>query len=276
MDEVEKLIRAYKGGAGNADLADWLLKGDHLAKLREGLKETKYPAHEPVEVPVAVPVPSEAPTPVKKAKSKPTKQKKAVSTPASVAVNAEIAELEKAKDENELLKALSKIMKKDEEHKVDTGHSRERLEKGFTPDENAIRHKKYREVKAAREDLSEKLKEVISGLQDEGDYKLAIFQGRAGGNRKVLQCPHCSGKMVASGVKAARERERGLPQTQGQREWQDYIKVVTTIPEYKGLSRPKMLKAASALRAAGYTIDQIKDLGDRPVLSKNAIKSEGT
>jgi hypothetical protein len=138
--------------------------------------------------------------------------------------------------------------------------------KGKPYSENELRHAKYKEIKEAREDLSEQVKEVINKLQDVGEYKLATYQGRAGGGRKLLGCPHCKGVMLAAGIKLKRDVDPNKPKTQNQREWQDYVKAVSQIPAYKGIVRSKIMKAASALRAGGYTIDQIKEISDNPVL----------
>jgi hypothetical protein len=170
------------------------------------------------------------------------------------------------KDRNkEKLKKLKAVVPRNAEEALRIKEKIERLEKKIEIakisepkySSNQIRHKKYHEVKEAREDLSKDVKAIINKLQNEGEYKLATYHGRAGAGRKLLKCPHCEGVMLATGVKLKREVNPDRPKTQGQREWLDYVKQVSLIPEYKGLARSKVLKAASELRGKGISISDL-------------------
>jgi hypothetical protein len=173
------------------------------------------------------------------------------------------------KDRNkEKLKKLKAVVPKNAEDALRIKEKIERLEKKIEIakisepkySSNQIRHKKFHEVKEAREDLSKDVKAIINKLQNEGEYKLATYHGRAGAGRKLLKCPHCEGVMLATGVKLKREVNPDRPKTQGQREWLDYVKQVSLIPEYKGLARSKVLKAASELRGKGISISDLSQL----------------
>lgn len=98
---------------------------------------------------------------------------------------------------------------------------------------NQLRHRKFYEPEENREDLSEDLKSKL---------KNAIMIGKAGGSRKIIQCPHCEGKMLAAGVRAAGVKKE---QSSAQKAWLDHIKKIAALPEHKGLPRPKVVKIAA-------------------------------
>jgi len=94
------------------------------------------------------------------------------------------------------------------------------------------RHKKLYEPDDERQEISSEYKTKL---------KNAIMIGKAGGARKIIECPHCEGRMLAAGVRAVASKRE---QTAGQKAWQDYIKMVASKPENKGMKRSEIVKLA--------------------------------
>lgn len=96
------------------------------------------------------------------------------------------------------------------------------------------RHKKFYVPDEQRPDVSSEYKMKL---------KNAVMIGKAGGQRKILECPHCKGQMWATSVRssAGGKRER----TDKQKRWLEHITETGKRPEYIGLRRPDIVKAAS-------------------------------
>lgn len=107
---------------------------------------------------------------------------------------------------------------------------------------NQLVHRKFHEPEDSREDISEEYKVKL---------KNAIMIGKAGGARKILECPHCSGQMLAASVKSVK-REKGP--SDNTKKWLNFVAEVGQHKDIKGMTRPQILKIASALkkRFEGY------------------------
>jgi hypothetical protein len=168
-------------------------------------------------------------------------------------LNKEIEQVEKAvKEQKGVLKSAltSKEARKAKKDEI----------KHYEYAKNAERHKKYIEPKAPRQDLSEAVKDIIKKTEDQGAFKMAVFQGFAGGKRKILQCPHCEKSMIASGVKLKRNIDPDRPKTGSQQDWFQFVNAVGSLPEFKGKKRSIVMKAASKLKAGGYKIDELASI----------------
>lgn len=110
-----------------------------------------------------------------------------------------------------------------------------------------------------RQDVSDKVRDLVKELSKEGDYRFGVFVGNAGGKRKLIECPHCKERMVVAGIKAERKKSE-KPATAKQKEWMSYVKMVGDLPENAGSSRKQHMKMASKLKKEGVTHDQLKNI----------------
>jgi len=110
-----------------------------------------------------------------------------------------------------------------------------------------------------RDDLSNKVRNLIKELSKEGDYRFGVFVGNAGGKRKLIQCPHCNEKMVVAGVKANRTHKAGEP-TQNQKDWMEYVRLVGLMPDNTTKGRKKHMKLASELKKKGVTLEELRKI----------------
>lgn len=124
-------------------------------------------------------------------------------------------------------------------------------------DEKKLDDKKYKEKLT---NVSVRAKEIMKALDEKGDTRYAQYKGNIGGKRCLFECPHCEKEMLVAGVRLKREALEKRPQSNGQKEWFDYVSEVGKIPEYKGLGRRNVLKAASRLRKEGVTMSDIKKM----------------
>lgn len=124
------------------------------------------------------------------------------------------------------------IKKKSRKLDRDEDSSDEELPDEWEYGKDKKRHKKFNEPDEHREDVSEEYKLKL---------KNAIMIGKAGGSRKILECPHCSKRMLAAGVKAVAGKKE---QSAKQKAWLQHIVDTGKRPECAGLTRPKIVKIA--------------------------------
>lgn len=110
-----------------------------------------------------------------------------------------------------------------------------------------------------RQDVSDKVRDLVKELSKEGDYRFGVFVGNAGGKRKLIECPHCKEKMVVAGIKAERKKSE-KPATEKQKEWMNYVKMVGSLPDNFGTSRKQHMQMASKLKKEGVSYDQLKNI----------------
>lgn len=116
--------------------------------------------------------------------------------------------------------------------------------------------KKSQEI---RQDVSERVKELVNELASTNDLRFAEFKGNMGTGRKKYSCPHCEKEMIVAGVRKVKpigEKKKEL--STGQKDWHSYVNAVAAIPDYKDMKRKDIMKAASKLKKEGHSIDDIK------------------
>lgn len=110
-----------------------------------------------------------------------------------------------------------------------------------------------------RQDVSDKVKNLVKELSKEGDYRFGVFVGNAGGKRKIIKCPHCEKDMVVAGIKAERKKST-KPASEKQKEWMEFVKLVGQIPENASKSRKEHMKIGKKLRNEGVDIHQMRNI----------------
>ena len=107
-----------------------------------------------------------------------------------------------------------------------------------------------------REDLSDRVKDLINKIADEGSERFGVFVGNAGGKRKIFECPSCGKHMTVAGARVVRKKDPSKKMTPNQDDWMTYVSEVRKIIPKGG----NAMKSASKLRGEGVTLEQLKEL----------------
>lgn len=126
-------------------------------------------------------------------------------------------------------------------------------------DETLVKKSDVISSKEVREDVSDKVRDLVKEIAKEGDYRFGVFVGNAGGKRKLIQCPHCEKKMVVAGIKGERKKS-DKPPSQKQKDWMEFVKIVGKLPENQGRSRTEHMKMGKKLKAEGITLENLKNI----------------